>query len=124
MKAPARPLIPPDKLVELVVAALEDAKAVNIRVLEVGRITSIADYMVIASGRSARQTRALAEHVVEAAKKRGVQPMGVEGMTGSEWILIDLGDVIVHAMQPVTREFYQLEKLWETPAAAGKATTP
>ena len=102
-------------LARLVVDALEDVKATNIRVLKVGELTTITDYMIVASGRSGRQVRALAERVAEAAKQRGIRPLGIEGAETSEWILIDLGDVIVHAMQPATREFYQLEKLWEAP---------
>ena len=110
-----------EKLADLVVAALEDVKAVNIRQLDVRKLTSIADYMIVASGRSARQVRALAENVVDAARVQGIKPIGIEGMEASEWILIDLGDVIVHTMQPATREFYQLEKLWETPVAGASA---
>jgi ribosome-associated protein len=75
-------------------------------------MTSITDYMIVASGRSNRQVRALADKVVEATATVGVKPLGIEGQEPGEWILIDLGDVVVHTMQPATRDFYQLEKLW------------
>lgn len=100
------------ELSQLVVQALEDVKADNIQVLDVRDQTTITDYMIIASGRSNRQVRALADHVVEAAEKISLKPLGIEGQEQGEWVLIDLGDVVVHAMQPATRDFYQLEKLW------------
>ena len=106
-------------LLELVRAALEDGKAINIQVIDVQEQTTITDYMVIASGGSARQVKALADRVIEVAKKNGQQPLGVEGTDSAEWVLIDLGDVVVHTMQPLTREFYQLEKLWSRGAGAG-----
>ena len=81
--------------------------------IDVSALTTITDYMVIASGRSSRQVKALTARVVEAARDRGVKPIGIEGETTGEWVLIDFGDVIVHTMQPETRAFYQLEKLWD-----------
>jgi len=102
------------ELLDITLAALEDVKAVDVVVFEVSKLTSISDYMVIASGRSKRQVSALAESVVEAAKKFGTQPLGVEGKTEGEWVLVDLGDIIVHIMYPDTREYYQLEKLWSS----------
>ncbi len=104
--------MPPEKLSELIVKALEDLKADNIRVLDVRGMTSITDYMIVASGRSNRQVRAMADKVIEAARVAGIKPLGVEGQERCEWVLIDLGDVVVHAMQPATRDFYQLERLW------------
>jgi len=107
-----------EDLLHLVEEVLDDMKAEQVRVLDVRAQTTITDYMVIASGRSDRQVRAMAERVVECAKAAGVRPLGVEGARTGEWVLIDLGDVVVHAMQPQVRDFYQLEKLWETTAAA------
>ncbi len=101
-----------EQLTRLVVEALEGVKAVDVRVMDVRGMTDITDFMVVASGRSNRQVRALAEKVVEAAKLAGVAPLGTEGEAQAEWVLVDLGDVVVHAMQPETRDFYALEKLW------------
>jgi ribosome-associated protein len=101
-----------EELSQFIVKALDALKADNIQVLDVRGMTSITDYMIVASGRSNRQVRALADKVVEAAATVGVKPLGTEGQEPGEWVLIDLGDVVVHAMQPATRDFYQLEKLW------------
>jgi ribosome-associated protein len=101
-----------EALVELAVDALEDLKAFDIQVLDVRGMTSIADFMVIASGNSSRQVQAMVDHVLEKAKERGFVPLGSEGRETGEWVLLDLGDVIVHAMHPTARLFYQLEKLW------------
>lgn len=105
-------------LAQKVANALDDGKAVDIRVLDVRKLTVITDYMIIASGRSSRQVRALAQRVMETAREQGAPLLGIEGERESEWILIDLGGVVVHVMQPATRDFYQLEKLWEQRAAA------
>ncbi len=94
-------------------AALDDGKALDIRVIDVGGQTVITDYMLIASGRSARQVKALTDRVREAAGEAGMKVLGVEGEQAAEWVLVDLGDVLVHIMQPDCRDFYQLEKLWE-----------
>ena len=103
-----------DQLTQLAVDALEDVKAKDIRILDVRGKSNVTDIMVIACGTSARQVRSLAERVVEKAKEAGVQPLGVEGEREAEWVLVDLGDVVVHVMQPDIRDFYQLEKLWST----------
>jgi len=105
-----------EALVELAVAALEDLKAFDIQVLDVRGLTSITDFMIIASGSSSRQVQAMAASVVDRAQERGVAVVGVEGRETGEWVLCDLGDVIVHAMHPTARLFYQLEKLWTDPA--------
>ncbi|MFK8067754.1 MAG: ribosome silencing factor [Gammaproteobacteria bacterium] len=105
-----------EKLKRIVIEALEDIKAEDIQVLDVREITSIADYMIVASGKSGRQVKALAQNVVEEAKKNGVQPIGTEGEEKAEWVLVDLGDIIIHVLKPETREFYQLEKLWASQA--------
>lgn len=104
------------ELCQLVVTALEDLKASDIRIINVKKLTSITDRMIIASGNSTRQVCALADKVVQAAKKRGVMPLGVEGEQDGDWALIDLGDVIVHIMRPPIRDYYQLEKLWSVRA--------
>ncbi len=100
------------KLLALTIKALEDMKALDIRVLDVRDQTSITDLMVIASGTSTRHIKSIADHVAAEAKKLGVNTPGVEGDKGSEWILIDLIDIVVHVMMPETRSFYALEKLW------------
>lgn len=111
-------LMDADKVCELAVHALEDVKGIDIRTLDVRGKSSITDVMVVASGSSDRQVKALADKVVEAAKEHGVRPLGVEG--SNEWVLVDLGDVVVHVMRPEIRDFYNLEKLWgeESPAAS------
>ena len=105
------------ELTELVTHALEDLKAFDIKVLDVSDKTTITDVMVIASGSSTRHTKALAENVVYEAKHAGFQPMGTEGEKSLEWVLVDLGDVVVHVMIPEIRDFYNLEKLWGTEEA-------
>ena len=102
-----------EQLVTLVTAALEEVKAKDIVTIEVRGKTSITDFMIIASGSSARQVKALAENVIEKAKEKGVRPVGSEGLDGGEWALIDLNDVVVHVMQVETREHYDLERLWQ-----------
>lgn len=95
-----------------VIDALEELKAKDIREIDVLGKTSIADLLVIASGTSARHVKSIADEVVNFAKKAGVMPLGVEGEQEGEWVLVDLGDVIVHVMLPRIREFYGLERLW------------
>ena len=96
----------------LVVDAIEELKGQELVELDVTQLTDMTDRMVIASGRSDRQVRAIAENVVEKAKAAGVPPLGVEGLERGEWVLVDLCDVIVHIMQPESRDYYQLERLW------------
>ena len=100
------------QLKNLAVTALEDVKGQEIVVLDLSERSSFTDYMVIASGGSERQVRALAENVVMQAKRHGEQPVGCEGMSGGEWALVDLVDVVVHVMLPRTRDYYNLERLW------------
>jgi len=101
-----------DKLVKATVGALEDIKARNIVVLDVKRMTSLFDRIIIASADSTRQGKALATNVQEKLKAMGARIYGVEGEQAGEWILVDLGDVVVHIMQPAAREYYNLEELW------------
>lgn len=106
------------QLTETIVDALADLKANDVSVLEVGKLTTITDTMIIASGTSDRHVRSLADNVVEKCKAGGHRPLGVEGIDVGEWVLVDLGDVLVHIMVPRIRDFYNLEKLWSTPPAA------
>jgi ribosome-associated protein len=100
----------------VVTDALADMKALEIKVLDVRGLTDIADYMVIASGTSDRHVRSVAQRVVERTKEAGFRPHGVEGQQDSDWVLIDLSEMIVHVMLPRVREFYGLEKLWDMTA--------
>lgn len=95
-----------------VIDAMETLKAKDVREIDVRGKTSIADLLVIASGTSARHVKSIADEVSKFAKKAGVMPLGVEGEQEGEWVLVDLGDVIVHVMLPRIREFYGLERLW------------
>ena len=101
-----------EELKVLAIQALEDLKGTDITEFDVREMTSITDVMLIASGTSDRHVKSLADAVVMACKKSGVAPLGVEGEREGEWVLVDLGDVVVHVMQPRIREFYALEKLW------------
>lgn len=101
-----------DTIINIVIEALEDLKARDIKILDVHAISNIADKMVIATGNSSRHVASLARNVDIKIKENGLRPLGDEGLEAGEWALIDLGDVIVHVMQAETREFYQLEKLW------------
>jgi len=100
------------KLCDLVIDALEEVKARDIVKLDVRKLTTVTDYMIVASGTSNRHVKALADTVAEKSKDAGHRPLGIEGENGSEWVLLDLGDALVHVMLPRVREFYNLEKLW------------
>lgn len=104
-------MIQTQELSTAIVTALDDLKAIDIQVLDVRDLTSFTDTMIIASGRSDRQVKALADGVIDTAKEYGIKPLGVEGLP-TEWILVDLGDAIAHIMHPTARAYYQLEKLW------------
>lgn len=121
-------LRPPEEralpLQNLVTAALDDMKAVNVRVLDVRGLTDIVDTMVIASGNSDRHVRSIAERVVEKAKAAGLRPLGTEGARDGEWVLVDLQDVLVHVMLPRVREFYGLEDLWDSGPLEAAVATP
>lgn len=95
-----------------VLDALEELKAKDVREIDVRGKTSIADTLFIASGTSARHVKSIADEVIKFAKAAGVMPLGVEGQLEAEWVLVDLGDIIVHVMMPRIREFYGLERLW------------
>jgi ribosome-associated protein len=100
----------------VVIDALADMKALEVKVLDVRGLTDIADFMVIASGTSDRHVRSVAQRVVEKTKEAGFRPHGVEGQQDGDWVLIDLSEMIVHVMLPRVREFYGLEKLWDMTA--------
>jgi ribosome-associated protein len=104
---------PRASLKSVVLAALDDMKALEVKVLDVRGLTDIADFMVIASGTSDRHVRSVAQRVVDRTKEAGFRPHGVEGQQDSDWVLIDLSEMIVHVMLPRVREFYGLEKLWD-----------
>ncbi|MDM3871499.1 ribosome silencing factor [Porticoccus sp. W117] len=99
-------------LQELVIDALEGVKAKDIVTLDVSGLSDVMDTMIVASGTSNRHVKALSDNVTHEAKAAGFQPLGVEGADRAEWVLVDLGDVVVHIMLPATRAFYDLEKLW------------
>jgi ribosome-associated protein len=106
----------PRTLAQVVSHALEDLKALETTFLDVRHLTTVTDSMAITSGRSDRHVRAIANAVVEQTKKAGFRPIGVEGANAGEWVLVDLGELVVHVMLPRVREFYNLEKLWDIAA--------
>lgn len=109
-----------EQLKDLVVNALEDIKAQDVSVVDVRGRTSVTDFMVIASGTSSRHVKSLADSVISDVREEGVRASNVEG-GGSDWILVDLGDVVVHVMMPATREFYDIERLWRDAPDLGAA---
>jgi ribosome-associated protein len=121
-KKPAVATDPVEHLRQRVVVALQELKAKDIREIDVRGKTSIADILIIASGTSTRHVKSIADEVVRYAKQAGMMPLGVEGQREAEWVLVDLGDIVVHVMLPRIREFYGLERLWtvgdEMPVAA------
>ena len=97
---------------KLVIAALEDIKAHDIVAIDVRKLTSIFDWIVVASADSARQTKALSRHVRDTLKEKGATIIGTEGEESGDWILVDAGDIVAHVMQPAVRQYYNLEELW------------
>ena len=103
----------PGSLTKIAVAALEDMKAVNVKVLDVRKLTDVADTMIVATGTSDRHVKSIADRVIQRCREAGHRAFGVEGQREGEWVLVDLQDLIVHVMLPRIREFYGLEKLWD-----------
>lgn len=114
------------ELMHLVGVALDDLKGVNAVTLDVRELSNVMDYLIICSGTSSRHVKSLADNVSRMAKQAGQMPLGVEGEDAGEWVLVDLGDVVVHVMQPATRDFYDLERLWVStlPGAADSDPVP
>ena len=113
----------------LIIDALEDTKAQDIKVFNTMELTSLFDRVIIASGTSNRQTRAIAHHVADRARQGGLSVLAFEGEDTGEWVLVDLGDIIVHVMLPATRAYYNLEQLWgaaeeRRSAKSGSASAP
>lgn len=108
----------------LVQESLEDVKAKNITVIDVAKLTEVTEYMVIADATSIRHVKALSDHVAVEAKKAGFSPLNRKGEKGNDWLLVDLGSVVVHVMTPAAREFYDLEGLWSSPDELAKLTQP
>ena len=102
----------PQALRDCVVTALDDLKAVDPRIIDVSGRTPITDFMAFATGNSRRHVRSIAEAVVDAAREQGLRPSGIEGIDDSEWVLVDLGDVVAHVMLEDVRDFYRLERIW------------
>ena len=102
-----------DELKALAINAVEDLKAFDVNILDVTGRSSITDVLIFASGRSDRQVKSIANNVVQEAKKAGVVSLGVEGLNTGDWVLVDLGDVVVHVMLPQVRDYYGIERIWE-----------
>ena len=107
------------RLLQAITAALEDMKAVNVKVIDVRGLTDVADTLIVASGTSDRHVRSIAERIIEQAKTSGMRPLGTEGEREGEWVLVDLQDIVVHVMLPRVREFYALERLWDAGMTQG-----
>lgn len=112
-----------EELADLAVDALEEIKGLDIIKLDVSNMTTVTDWMIVASGTSSRHVQALVENVAEKAKAAGHRPSGIEGESGGEWVLLDLQDALVHVMLPRIREFYNLEKLWSISPSGDAAAT-
>ena len=105
------------ELRDFVETAVADMKGQNVVIMDIQKMSSIADYMLVVTGTSSRHVRSIADEVEKRCKDKGVTIRGMEGQEGAEWVLLDLGDVIVHVMQGATRKLYDLESLWKlTPA--------
>ncbi len=112
-----------EELSDLIVESLEALKGLDIIKLDVSDMTTVTDWMIVASGTSSRHVQAMVDNVAQTAKAAGCRPFGIEGEAGGEWVLLDLGGALVHVMLPKVRDFYNLEKLWSiTPSGGATAT--
>lgn len=102
----------PETLNQVLLQAIDDLKGRDVVTLDVRELSDVMDTLIIVSGTSNRHVKSLVDNAMEEAKKAGFKPIGVEGKEGGEWVLVDFGDTVVHAMMPATRAFYDLEKLW------------
>ncbi len=105
-------------LVDLVKGTLLDSKGRDMHVLDVQKLTDITDFMIIVSGTSSVHIRSMTDKLIEAMHKQNLRPVGIEGAEPGDWVLIDCGDVVIHLMRPQTRDFYSLEKLWDSGEAS------
>jgi len=103
------------RALEIALNSLDDTKAENIVSIDIQGKSPLADYMIIASGRSHRHVAAVADHLLRALKESGFGAARVEGLAGADWVLIDTGDIIIHVFRPEVREFYNIEKMWQAP---------
>jgi len=106
-----------DELKDLVINAVEDLKAFDINLVNVQGRSSVTDVLLFASGRSDRQVKSIANNVIAEVKKVGIQPLGVEGLNTGDWVLVDLGDLVLHVMLPQVRDYYGIERMWEADEA-------
>ncbi len=106
-----------DGVLETVMTCLEDSKAEEVTTIDIREKSALADYMVVASGRSGRHVSAVADHLLRELKSLGFKSIKVEGLQSADWVLVDIGDIIVHLFRPEVREFYSLEKMWQMPAS-------
>ena len=106
-----------EALKKLVIDAVEDMKAVDVRVIDVRAVSSVTDLMIIVTGSSNRHVKSIANNIMVKAKEQGVPPIGHEGEDVGEWVLVDMGDIVIHVMLPDVRDFYNLEKLWSVKEA-------
>ena len=110
-----------EALRQLILTTIDDMKGVDVVELDVKGKTSVTDLLIIASGTSSRHVKSIAINVAAEAKKKGSKPLGIEGEDQGDWVLVDMGDIVVHVMQPQVREFYDLEKLWSFDESADVA---
>jgi len=112
-----------DEIKALAINAVEDLKAFDINLVDVQGRSSVTDMLLFASGRSDRQVKAIANNVILEAKKAGIQALGVEGLNTGDWVLVDLGDIVIHVMLPQVRDYYGIERMWEADEGEGAQYT-